>query len=161
MNPAEIWTTLRLPTRVSPRSPTFSLVNINLILVKLILNGREGNKLNFAAIHCGVLHRNSRTSARTKKSIKQNTDALKKILKLLIKIISKMLVWCMKHLLNSIHDRKQNRRCFKIHSPASQFPGSIHKQEEEWQLPILMLPCMQQLTATYKQLSGNRHIPKS
>lgn len=43
MKPAEIWTTLRLPTRVSPRSPTFSLQHTMATMIKFIIveNGKK------------------------------------------------------------------------------------------------------------------------
>lgn len=52
----------------------------------------------------------------------------------------------------------RSHKCVKTAhcSPASQCPGSIHKQEVEWQLPTSMLPCMHQSTAvkctSYKRL---------
>lgn len=39
----------------------------------------EDHRTSFAEIYCGVLHRNSRTSACTKKSIKQNANSLRMI----------------------------------------------------------------------------------
>lgn len=42
MKPADIWTTLRLPTRLSPRSPTFSLNIQEKMVIEITLYENDG-----------------------------------------------------------------------------------------------------------------------
>lgn len=75
MKPADIWTTLRLPTRVKPRRPTFSLqftMSHDLSMLTTVLQffslKQEGQKMH--------LHQYCRARASTKHTIKQNANSL-------------------------------------------------------------------------------------